>query len=230
MKTFFVTGIDTDAGKSVITGLLSRFLLKAEINVITAKLTQTGCQDIAEDIVTHRRLEGRGLLDIDRERRTCPYLFKFPCSPHLAAEMEKREINPQKISDCVNKLSRQYECVLTEGAGGFFVPLTRSLMTGDFAAACKWPVILVSSGRLGSINHTVLTIEALRQRKMKLAGVVYNSYPLEKPEICADSKKVIVKWMRDHDINAPLIEAPLVEDFDNPPDTDFSPIFKEIMR
>ncbi|MCP3966418.1 MAG: ATP-dependent dethiobiotin synthetase BioD [Lentisphaerae bacterium] len=229
MKTFFVTGIDTDAGKSVITGLLSRFLLKSELNVITAKLAQTGCTDIAEDIVTHRRLEGRGLLDIDREHRTCPYLFNFPCSPHLAAEMEEREINPQKITDCIKTLERQYDCVLVEGAGGFFVPLTRSLMTADYAAGCKWPVIIVSSGRLGSINHTILTIEAIRQRKMRIAGVVYNSYPVEKPEISSDSKWVIVKWLRDHNINAPLIEAPLVEDFDNPPDTDFSPIFRGIV-
>jgi dethiobiotin synthetase len=226
MSIFFVTGIDTDIGKSIICGLLARFLRSTEVKYISAKLVQTGCQDIAEDIITHRKIEGIELLPEDYANETCPYTFKFPASPHLAAEMEERVIDPKQISKCINKLAESYEYVLLEGAGGIMVPLSRDLLTADFIAEQNYSLIVVSSSRLGSINHTLLTLEAALNRNIPIAGVVYNEYPLEKSEIAEDSKLIIKDWLKSHNIEAPLISAPQVKDLNNPPTIDFSGIFR----
>jgi dethiobiotin synthetase len=226
MTTFFITGIDTDIGKSIVTGLLARFLRSSKVNYISAKLSQTGCHDIAEDIITHRKIEGIDLLPEDRAKETCPYTFKFPASPHLAAEMEGRVIDPAHIAKCVNKLAESYDCVLLEGAGGLMVPLTRNLLTADFVAEQNYSLIVVSSSRLGSINHTLLTLEAALNRNISIAGVIYNEYPQEDSAIAEDSKIIISDWLKSHNIDAPLIPSPHVKDLNNPPTIDFSGIFK----
>ena len=226
MAIFFVTGIDTDIGKSIVTGLLARFLRSAKVNYITAKLIQTGCKDIAEDIITHRKIAGIDLLPEDHAKKTCPYTFKFPASPHLASEMEGCAIDPAQIAKCINKLAESYDCVLLEGAGGLMVPLTRDLLAADFIAEQNYSLIVVSSTRLGSINHTLLTLEAALNRNIPIAGVVYNEYPQEKSAIAEDSKSIINNWLKSHKINAPLIPSPHVRDLNNPPTIDFSGIFK----
>jgi len=226
MSVFFVTGIDTDIGKSIVCGLLARFLRSSKVNYISAKLIQTGCQDIAEDIITHRKLEGIELLPEDLAKETCSYTFKFPASPHLAAELEGKFIDPAQVAKCVNKLAESYDKVLLEGAGGIMVPLTRDLLTADFIAEQEYSLIVVSSSRLGSINHTLLTLEAALSRDIPIAGVIYNEYPQEKSVIAEDSKLVISNWLKSHNIDAPLIPSPQVKNFDNPPTIDFSGIFK----
>jgi len=226
MATFFITGIDTDIGKSIVTGLLAAFLRSKKANYITAKLLQTGCIDIAEDIITHRKIEGIELLPEDHAGETCPYIFKFPASPHLAAEMEERIIDPKHIARCISKLAKSYDTVLLEGAGGLMVPLTRNLLTADFVAEQNYSLIVVSSSRLGSINHTLLTLEAALNRNIPIAGVIYNEYPQEKTAIAEDSKIIISDWLKSHNIDAPLIPSPQVKDINNPPIIDFSGIFK----
>jgi dethiobiotin synthetase len=229
MTTYFVTGIDTDTGKSIVTGLMARFLRSTEVKYITAKMIQTGCKGIAEDILTHRKLENIEVLPKDLKHETCPYIFDFPASPHLAAELENREIDPENIRDCVNKLTEAYDCILLEGAGGLMVPLTRNLLVADFIARQNYSLILVSSGKLGSINHTLLTLEAAVRRNIPVAGVVYNEYPKSDPVIAEDSRTIIVEWLKKNKIEAPLIRSPFLSDFDHPPFVDFSDIFKEVL-
>ncbi|MBL6957333.1 MAG: AAA family ATPase, partial [Chlorobium phaeobacteroides] len=79
-----IAGIDTGIGKSVATGLLARSLLESGSRVITQKMVQTGCQDVSEDILLHREIMGVPLQDVDRDGTTCPYVFSYPASPHLA--------------------------------------------------------------------------------------------------------------------------------------------------
>lgn len=229
MAVFFISGIDTGVGKSVATGLLARFLRAAGINGISAKLVQTGGAGISEDILTHRRLEGAQLRPEDYSGETCPYLFELAASPHLAAETAGLNIYPEYLTACVNKLAELYDCVLLEGAGGLMVPLTRALLTADFVAEQGWPLIVVSSGRLGSINQTLLTLEAAQRRGIPLAGVIYNIFPEEKPEISEDSQIVIRGWLKANNSNAPLIELPPVKDFHAPPAVDFGEIFRNLL-
>lgn len=194
-NVFFVSGIDTNIGKSYATGFLAREWCRAGIRTITQKLVQTGNTDMSEDIELHRRLMGTGLLPEDHERLTMPEIYSYPCSPHLAEEIDRRPIDFARIERATEELSRRYDAVLLEGAGGLMVPLTRSLLTIDYVAQRGYPLILVTSGRLGSINHTLLSLEAIRRRGIRLHTVAYNLFPPEEDKVIqADTQA----YIRDH--------------------------------
>ena len=95
-KILFVGGIDTDIGKTVATGWLAAKLMRQGFSVITQKIVQTGCTGISDDILVHRRLQNLPLLPEDTDGTTCPYLFGYPCSPHLAARMAGARIDPAR--------------------------------------------------------------------------------------------------------------------------------------
>ncbi|MBO8447814.1 MAG: ATP-dependent dethiobiotin synthetase BioD [Bacteroidetes bacterium] len=176
---YFVSGIDTNIGKSYATGFLARLWNERGTRTITQKPVQTGNEGISEDIGLHRRIMGCGLLLEDREGLTMPEIFSYPCSPHLAAEIDGRPIDFAKIEAATEELSRRYDAVLVEGAGGLMVPLTRELLTIDYIAGHGYPLIFVTSGRLGSINHLLLSLEAVRLRNIPLHTLVYNTYPAD---------------------------------------------------
>lgn len=173
-KVFFVSGIDTGIGKTMATGLMARSLAAAGRDVITVKLVQTGNDGFSEDIAVHRAICGGVRFPEDDEGLTAPQVFRFPSSPHLAATLEGRAVDVAAISRAVRKCAERREIVLVESAGGLAVPLADDLLSVDFAASEGWPLVLVSCGRLGSINHTLLALEAAKSRGMTVAGVVWN--------------------------------------------------------
>lgn len=189
-KVFCITGIDTDIGKTVVTGLVGRYLAGIGLRTISQKVVQTGCAGISDDILRHRQIMGSGILDEDRQGLTCPYVFATPCSPHLAARLEGRTIAPEAIDRATARLCSAYDVVLLEGAGGLLVPLTDEMTFLDYLEARDYPVILVSSPRLGSINHTLSALEILRGRDMDLCGIVYNCFQDTDPRIAGDSAEV----------------------------------------
>ncbi|GAB4341310.1 MAG: dethiobiotin synthase [Desulfobulbaceae bacterium] len=208
MTTLAICGIDTGTGKSVVTGLLARHLHEEGTSVITQKPVQTGCEGRSEDILTHRRLMESGWLEEDELRLTCPFNFSFPGSPHLAARLEGREIDPARITSATRELERRYDTVLVEGAGGLMVPLTNDLLFIDFLADQGWPVVLVTSPRLGSINHTLMSLEILRSRNLPLTGLVYNLYQSGLREIVEDSARVFAKALGRLDYPETLVTLP----------------------
>lgn len=149
---------------------------------------------MSEDIELHRRIMGTGLLPEDKERLTMPEIFSYPCSPHLAAEIDKRPIDFDKIERATQTLSERYDAVLLEGAGGLMVPLTRELLTIDYVAQKQYPLVFVTSGRLGSINHTLLSLEAMTRRGICLHTLAYNLFPEEDDEII---RRDTEEYMRD---------------------------------
>ncbi|OOT49848.1 dethiobiotin synthase [Acinetobacter pittii] len=173
-QIYFVSGIDTEIGKTYATGFLAKLWTEQGKKVITQKLIQTGNADISEDIEKHREIMGQGWFQEDHDKLTMPEIFSYPASPHLATRLDNREIDFQKIENATQTLAERFEIVLLEGAGGLMVPLTTSLLTIDYVAQHQFPVILVTSGRLGSINHTLLSLEALKSRGLKLHALVYN--------------------------------------------------------
>ena len=111
-----------------------------------------------------------------------------------------------------------------EGAGGLAVPLTEDCLTIDFVREEGWPTILVTNGRLGSLNHTLLSIEALTTRNMRLEGVVYNAGIPADPTIEQDTCRMIRKYLKKYGQSEAFVAIPRV-DFANLPDPDFRPIF-----
>ena len=122
---FFITGIDTDAGKSYATGWLARHINESGGNSITMKFVQTGNKDFSEDIQVHRHIMGSEILSVDKLHITAPEIFSYPCSPDLAARIDGREINLELITEASDELAREFETVLIEGAGGLMVPLKK---------------------------------------------------------------------------------------------------------
>lgn len=196
-EAIFVGGIDTEIGKTVATGWLARQWIEQGREVITQKLVQTGCVGASDDILLHRRLMGCGLFDEDRDGTTMPALYAYPASPHLAAQLEGRALDLEAIAGATARLRVRYGTVLVEGAGGLMVPLTAQLLTIDYVARQGWPVILVTSGRLGSINHTLLSLEAIAARGIALHGIAWNSRDDGSDEvIAAESRRYIRQWMQ----------------------------------
>lgn len=191
----FVSGINTDAGKSIATGWLSKQLLSEGVRVITQKLVQTGCIDMSEDIITHRKLEGRELLPEDLDHTTHPILFAKPASPHIAAELEGTTVDISLATQSTAKLIGKYDKVLLEGAGGLMVPITRSLLAIDYIEQQKFPVILVSTAQLGSINHTLLSLEAIAARGLEIPLVVYNEGLTYDPIVTEDTREYLCTYL-----------------------------------
>jgi len=224
MARIFISGIDTDIGKTIATGLMARFLHKNNCKVITQKIVQTGCEKVSEDILAHRQIMGCELFEADKKALTCPYLFRHPASPHLAAHLENRQIDIDKITEATKALEKEYTTILIEGAGGLMVPLNSKVMVLDYISGHRYPVVLVSSSKLGSINHTLLSIEALKARNLELLGVVYNRFPQTDPLITKDSVNEIRKFMVKSGYPGNIVELDEI-DAAHPDDVDFSLFF-----
>ncbi len=194
-KEYFISGIDTDCGKTYITGLLAFHLKKTGKNFITTKLVQTGCKGISEDILTHRKMSETDILPEDRSGETCPFVYTFPASPHLASQIDKKTIDLKLIRQTTDSLLQQYDICLTEGAGGLMVPITDSYFTIDYIREHKLPLILVTSSKLGSINHTLLSLELCKQHNVNLHALIYNEFPNSDPFIAKDSFKYFKKYL-----------------------------------
>ena len=196
-NVYLITGIDTDAGKSYATGFLARELNRKGQRTITQKFIQTGNTGHSEDIDLHRRIMGIAPTDDDREGLARPEIFSYPCAPHLAARIDGRPIDFDKIERATEELSRRYDVVLLEGAGGLMVPLTDELLTIDYIAQKGYPLLFVTSGKLGSINHTLLSLEAIKNRGIKLDTVLYNLYPtVEDRTIQEDTQLFIQRYLK----------------------------------
>ncbi len=208
---YFVSGIDTDAGKSYATGILAKRLLDSGESVITQKFIQTGglCENgISLDINVHREIMGCGLLSEDIDQTTSPVVFSYPASPHLAAEIDNEEIDFLSIELSTKILSAKYDYLFIEGAGGLMVPLTRKMTTIDYIQQKGFKLILVTSGKLGSINHTILSLEACKARNIEIAAILYNHYfTTDNDIISSDSLSYIKNYCAEHHPEAEFIEV-----------------------
>ena len=208
---YFISGIDTGIGKTYTTGYLAKLWNEQGQKTITQKLIQTGNTDISEDIEQHREIMGMGWFPEDQSKLTMPEIFTYPASPHLATQIDGREIDFQKIADATQQLAEKYDLVLLEGAGGLMVPLTSDLLTIDYIAEKKFPVILVSSGRLGSINHTLLSLEALKIRGLELYALAYNlNDELQDALISQDTAAYLKAYLAQHFPKALWIDIPVL--------------------
>jgi dethiobiotin synthetase len=168
----FVSGIDTDVGKTVATARLLEWLLGQGKRASAMKLVQTGLRDDLGDRAVYQ-----GINKI-AELPECPACFSYPASPDLAASLEGKNLDLAVLEQAVSKAGQDVDTLLVEGAGGLLVPLTRDMTTLDWVQAKQWPVVLVASARLGAVNHSLLSLEVLAGRGISLQGVVFNEHPV----------------------------------------------------
>ncbi len=204
-KVMFLSGIDTDAGKTYATAFLARAMMDAGLTVATQKFIQTGCDGFSEDIETHRRLCGIGPLPEDIDHTTAPIVFTYPASAQLAARIDGREIDLSLVSHSTEVLASRYDRVIIEGAGGLMVPVTDSYFTIDYVRDHDLPLVLTTNGRLGSINHTILSLEAVAARGIRLAAVLYNRHFDTDSVIAADTYGFISRYLAVHHAGVPFL-------------------------
>lgn len=207
-EIIFVSGIDTDAGKSYATAFMARRIADSGRSVITQKFIQTGNTGRSEDIELHRRLTGMPFNDDDRAGLTAPVIFSYPASAQLAARIDGREIDLDVIDRASATLASRYDVVLVEGAGGLMVPITDDFLAIDYVVSRHLPLMLVTNAKLGSINHTLLSLEALERRGITLRALLYNTHFDTDPEIAADTRQYLARYMARRHPSVSIIDIP----------------------
>jgi dethiobiotin synthetase len=171
----FITGTDTEVGKTVIARLVVRALVATGVRVAVMKPVAAGAFTTAQGL---RNADALGLIadsNVVMPYETVnPYCLATPVSPHLAARAAGVRIELQRIRESYAKLRAGADCVIVEGAGGWLAPLNDTEFIADLAAMLELPVLLVVGLRLGCLNHALLTVAAIRQRRQALAGWIAN--------------------------------------------------------
>lgn len=196
MHSIFVCGTDTGVGKTYFCGRLLKYLLDRKQSAGYQKWVSTGHRDLPADLVAVMNAAAVSLepeiLDLQ-----VPFRFSMPASPHLAGETEGRSVVPEKVRACFRELRERYELLVVEGVGGLLVPLTRDLLLADLLAELQLPTLVVARSGLGTLNHTLLTLEALRNREVPILGVVFSdSSEQEDDTIVADNLKTVAEMGR----------------------------------
>lgn len=172
MIGFFVTGTDTDAGKTHIAQALLLAARARGMRAIGYKPIESGCP-LGEP--------GPDALALASAANTKPqttYTLHDPVAPHVAAQRQGQQLSLQPIVEQVQQYRETVDFLVVEGAGGFLVPMSLHESMADLARATKLPLLIVAPNRLGTINHSLLTIEAARQRNLQVAAVILNDLKL----------------------------------------------------
>jgi len=178
LKGFFITGTDTEVGKTLIAGALILQLQSVGIKTVGYKPVAAGMREvngklINEDVQT-LLMVSQSIAPHLKPNDICPYILKEAAAPHIVAEQSGINLDTDVMIRQYQSLQDAFDAVIVEGAGGFLVPLNEQSSLGDFAQAVQLPVILVVSIKLGCINHTLLTAEAITRRGLKLEGWIAN--------------------------------------------------------
>ncbi len=168
---YFITGTDTGVGKTVLTCLLAQEFRAAAYKPVCSGAEYSGSAKPTWPDV--EALYAATNAAFPREH-ICPQTFLAPLSPPAAAALEGRAVDEELLLSGYHWLAERAEMVLVEGAGGFYSPISKHWLNADLAERIGLPVIIIAPNRLGTINQTLLTIEAVRSRGLGIAGVVLN--------------------------------------------------------
>lgn len=178
MRSIFIAGTDTGVGKTTIAGALASALMLKGYRVGVMKPISCGGREDAEFLMRCAGVKER--MDLIN-----PVYLKHPLSPNVAASIEKKKIDLKKIMRVLDIFKKKYDTLVIEGCGGLLVPVTEKFFVIDLIPLMKAETILVSRAGLGAINHSLLSLEALRVRKIKPLGIIFNRLtggPLSIPE------------------------------------------------
>lgn len=172
MNGLFVTGTDTGVGKTVLTAGIAAALRARGHSVGVAKPIQSGAlaDDPASDALLLKRWTGVA----ESASEIAPYSFAAPLAPLVAAELEGREVHLAEVVEAVQAVADRYESVIVEGAGGLIVPVGADWTVADLVCALGLPVLVVARAALGTVNHSALTVLAVRGLGLEPIGVVLN--------------------------------------------------------
>lgn len=198
-KRLFVTGTDTGVGKTVLSLLLMRYLIQMGEDPFYIKLIQTGCSG-AQDTESDARFIYENIPQLSGKDpgESVPYCFENPKAPWFAARDEGKKIDLRAIVEAVEQKSDSHSVLVLEGAGGLFVPVDRTTLMIDLIGMLGARPILAARAGLGTINHTLLSISALRIRGLDPVGIIFLESPdaTTQPEMIMENMEAIQKFSK----------------------------------
>jgi dethiobiotin synthetase len=192
LRGLFVAGTDTGVGKSVVAAAACAALAVRGERVAAFKPAVTGLDDDPGAWGADHELLSRATGGAQRPEEVAPYTFGPPASPHYAAELEGKRIDPADLVSHARALSQAADSLVCEGVGGLLVPITPGYLVRDLAVDLGLPVVVVARPGLGTINHTLLTVEAARAAGLGVSAVVMTPWP-EGPAALESSNQTIVE-------------------------------------
>jgi dethiobiotin synthetase len=185
MRGVFVTGTGTEVGKTVVAAAIANTARRSGDRIAVFKPAVSGLVDYPlapETWASAPRLPDHALLRLaagstQGDDEVAPYRYGPPVSPHLAAELAGERIEPDLLRGAALAATQDADLLVCEGVGGFLVPLTPAYLVRDLACDLRLPVVIVAEAVLGTINHTLLTIESVRTAGLEVASVVLNRWP-----------------------------------------------------
>ena len=235
MHGVFITGTDTGVGKTRTGAALAHLLTGRGLRVRPRKPVESGCPAgpgglVPQDAAVLREAAGCA----EPLQRICPYRLQAPLSPERAAELEGMALDLGRLHAACLAGIGSGDFLLVEGAGGFYSPLARGALNADLAGGLGLPVLVVAADRLGTLNHVLLTVEAVRMRGLALAGVILNQ-PAHQPDPAMDNVAELERWVQmpvlrlpygchsgvdawrqEAALLAPLVDAWFAEEIENP--------------
>src|SRR3989339_633609 len=171
MPGIFITGTDTGCGKTVFCAALVKHFRSEGIDCGYMKPISCGSKDDNDAVYLKKLLKLKDPLALIN-----PISLPYPLAPYAAAKKAGKKIELEKIFRSYSQLTVHYSLIIIEGVGGALVPITKDYLVADLIKDLKTPAIIVAKAGLGTINHTLLTIEALKKRKIEILGIIMNGY------------------------------------------------------
>ncbi len=205
-----VTGTDTEVGKTEVSVGLVRAIRERGIKVGVLKPVETGCQRTGDDLSPADGLRLMAAAEVDEPvEKVVPYRYEKPLAPYQAAVLEGKPLDVERIFQSFEDMIARHDLILVESAGGVMVPLNDNFIFADLLKAFDLPVVVVAANRLGVINHTLLTLEALRSRGLRVLGVVLNRIcEGDEPSLSSNAEQISKFGKVDVLADVPYIEAP----------------------
>src|SRR5215218_3252666 len=184
----FVTGTGTEVGKTVVAAAIARALAAEGLRVAVFKPAVTG---LDEGVETDHALLRRASGSSQSDEEIAPYRYGPPASPHLAAALAGEEIDPERLRQAAATAAAEADAIVCEGVGGLLVPLSPTYLVRDLAVDLGYPLAIAAPPGLGTINHTLMTIEAARGAGLEVATVVLTPWPERPTELERSNRETI---------------------------------------
>src|SRR3954471_8014039 len=176
MRGVFVTGTDTDVGKSVVAAAICAAAVDRGLSAPAFKPVVTGLNEASDEWPPDHELLAGVANAGQSPDEVAPYRFGPAVSPHLAGELSGEEVDPERFVGAAEAQAERADAIVVEGVGGLLVPLARDYLVRDFAAELSLPVVIAARPGLGTINHTLMTIECARAAGLHVAAVVFTPW------------------------------------------------------
>ena len=174
----FITGTDTGVGKTLVAAGLALALKERGMKVGVMKPIATGCYGSESRLVSSDAVFLMEAAENDQPPLICPSRFRNPLAPNVASAIEKKVVNLKHIRAAYEELQKQYDFVIVEGIGGLLVPISKDYFVANMIRDFELPIVVVSRASLGTINHTLLTLDAALIRGFDIRGIIFNPIPV----------------------------------------------------